>query len=123
MKHPSANFMNTTLSIFGNTVEKFDYVFASGIFNDVRPHHLSMMKSEIQTMYSIARKGLAFNFLNNLNDRSDEGVQYTSIEKVLEFCFSLSKRIVLRNDYMPFESTIFIYLENEIDNKSITFLN
>jgi len=86
---------------------KFEWVMASGITShgSTYPH----LRKVIKEMFRICSKGVAMNFVSNRVDYKTKGLFYSSPEKILAISKSLSNRIVLRHDYMPFEFTLYIF--------------
>lgn len=44
---------------------------------------------------------------------------YYSPEEIFGFCKDLTKRVALRHDYMPYEFTVYLYKQEEIDERNI----
>lgn len=90
---------------------KFDWVIASGITSHSASYpYLGGVLSE---MFKICKKGVAMNFVSDKVDFRTKGLFYSSPEKIMKIAFTLSNRIVLRHDYMPYEFTIYIYKNNK----------
>ena len=88
---------------------EFDYVFASGIFYLLdRPEQAYRI---IREMYRIAKRGVAFNSLSGWAGRQDEGELYLDPGEMVNFCHSLTGRLVLRHDYLPHDFTMYLYKE------------
>ncbi|GIP19110.1 SAM-dependent methyltransferase [Paenibacillus montaniterrae] len=121
---------NTTMFLEGDFLNmefmenSFDYVIGSGIFNfklqdvDNYEYVYSIMKES----FYVARHGVAFNFLSDQVDFHKEITFHSNPLKILEFAYSLSKNVVLRNDYMPFEFTIYIFKDDSF-HKADTLFN
>ncbi|MFZ1077872.1 MAG: hypothetical protein WAN47_10635, partial [Nitrosotalea sp.] len=56
----------------------------------------------------------------NYVDYKDKDIFYTSPEIIFKFAKSLTRRVVLRHDYMPFEFCLYIY-KNDVKNKRNVF--
>lgn len=92
-----------------NINEQFDFIFASGIFylNDNNP--FALMKKTISKMFSLSKKGIAFNSLSLWADTKTNGEFYASPAETLDFCHTLSPYVVLRHDYHPADFSVYIY--------------
>lgn len=88
-----------------------DYVFASGLFSKRAKAGMPYMKTTIERMFLLCRKGLAFNSLSGWADSKEEGEFHPDPAEVLTFCKSLSRRVMLRHDYHPGDFTVYIYRE------------
>lgn len=96
-----------------NEIEKaeptYDFVFASGIFNRKVPDHEAFVLETIKGMFSLCKSGIAFNILSTRADFFEEEEYYANPEKMLDFCMGLSRKVILRHDYMPHDFTVYIY--------------
>ncbi len=89
--------------------DRFDYVFASGALCINVTDHKKLHFAQIRQMFECSTIGTAFNMLNaKYNPPDDELVSY-SIPEVYEFCSGLSDRIVIRQDYLLQDFTVYIY--------------
>lgn len=98
---------------------KFDWVFSCGIFNNKISDNESNIQSMLKRMVEICNKGVASDFISSYVDFKNEETHHTIPEEIFSFCKTLSKRVVLRHDYMPFEFCIYIYKDNEINQRNV----
>jgi SAM-dependent methyltransferase len=103
--------------------QEFDYCIASGIFN----HKLMFQDSydfiyqAMQKALQVARDGFAFDFLSDKVDYMHEHTFHSSPSKILDLAFTLSRNVVLRNDYMPFEFSLFIFKDESFSVEDTLF--
>lgn len=90
---------------------KFDWVIASGITSHGASY--TYLRDVLSEMFKICKKGVAMNFVSNRIDFRTKGLFYSSPEKIMSIAFTLSNRIILRHDYMPYEFTVYIYKNNK----------
>jgi hypothetical protein len=57
------------------------------------------------------------NFLSNKVDYTSDGMYYSDPTWIMDLAYRYSNNIVLRNDYMPFEFTVFVNKFSTIDEK------
>lgn len=92
--------------------ETFDVVLASGVLNSNVANNMEYRKKAIKAMFAHTKKVLAFNMLGShpqpQNDK-DSNVWYSDSVEVLEYCMSLTRRVILRHHYHPKDFTIFMY--------------
>lgn len=83
-----------------------DYVFASGSLNygSAKP---GFIFDAISRLYSACTFGLAFNLLKHMP--ADGTLVAYDPENILNYCKSLSNKVVLKEDYAPEDFTVFIY--------------
>lgn len=95
-----------------NENEKYDVVVASGILNSNVKNNLEYRKDAIKKLFSFTNNVLAFNMLGGHpapeNDK-DSNIWYSDSIEILEYCMSLTRRVILRHHYNPKDFTIFMY--------------
>ena len=89
----------------------YDYVFASGIFNRRIRRHKDFVMETVERMFALSNRGIAFNIMSTKADFMEKNEHYADPCKMLNFCMNLSRRFVLRHDYMPHDFTIYVYKE------------
>ncbi len=88
---------------------RWDYVFASGIFYLKVSDNEAYMKKMIEKMYALSKIGVAFNSLSSYAPFQNDKEYYADPEKVFKFCKTLCGDVVLRHDYMSHDFTIYMY--------------
>jgi len=99
----------------GDFSEKVDFVLSSGVFNHKLNNNIKFIENCFEKFNEIATEGFAVNFLSDKVDFNYEYTYHSNPSFILDLAYKYSKRVVLRNDYMPFEFTIFIFKNEEID--------
>ena len=99
-------------------LDNFDWVFASGLFEFKVPDD-EYVKNMLKRMHEICNKGVTVDFISNYVDFENENAYYASPEEIFSFCKTLSKRVTLRHDYMPFEFCIYIYKDDRRNEKNV----
>ena len=103
-KFSTVNIMDDEIS-----ADEYDYIVASGIFSKRPEGGQDYVFAMIERMYSLARKGLAFNLLSLLAPNLDEDDFAVLPENMLKFCQTITPRVVLRHDYHPNDMTLYLY--------------
>jgi cyclopropane fatty-acyl-phospholipid synthase-like methyltransferase len=114
-KFPAARFERR--DIFADGIgEEFDYVFISGVFNNLMTDNAGFMHEVLELLFGHSRRALAFNALSAYVDFFDPGLCYTKPEEVFHFCKErLSPLVTLRHDYfikpgvVPYEFTMYVH--------------
>jgi SAM-dependent methyltransferase len=102
---------------------EYDYAIASGIFN----HKLkavtnyTVIEAIASKALRLARDGIAFDFLSDKVDYRHAHTFHSSPEKILGLAYRFSRNVVLRNDYMPFEFSVFINKDDSFSEHSSVF--
>ena len=115
-KYPKANLLS--IDIFNkNFKTKYDYVVCSGVHNLKLDNNWLFIENTFKKFSSIARKGFAINFISDKVDFTEKHLYNTNPGKLIELVYKYSNKVVLRNDYMPFEFTIFVGMDANFDKK------
>ena len=73
----------------------------------------------ITKLFSIAKKALSFDIFSGRVDYKDDDKLYIEPIRLLQVCYSLSDRIVFRNDYRPYEIVVYIFKEVSKDEFNV----
>jgi SAM-dependent methyltransferase len=112
--HPDANLIVGDFDQL--ELAPHDYVIGSGIFN-ARLLNEPMEKyitDAINRMMSLANKAVCVDFLSSYVDFEKEGSWHTSPEWAYGMARKLSRRVMLRSDYLPYEFTLIIFKDDQI---------
>lgn len=116
--HPSIKF--EVKDILKDHVErKFDYVISSGIFNHKISNNDLFIREIFRKSFGLCNRGIAHNMLSGYVDYFDSELYYANPMEIFDFCKTLSRRVALRHDYMPFEFTVYVYKRDENDSENI----
>lgn len=93
---------------------KAGYLFASGVFYQKGANDQSecqqFVEAMVRRMFSLAKKGIAFNMMTSYVDYEDTNLFYLSPAEMLDFCIqNLGRRVVIRHDYPLWEYTVYVY--------------
>lgn len=104
-------------------VPESDYAIASGIFNLKLQEgdNYIFIEQVMRKAFRKCRVGFAFDFLSDKVDYSKENTFHASPERVLAVAYSLSRNVILLNNYMPFEFSLFVFKDDSFDPKSTIF--
>lgn len=107
-RFPGADFevKNILEESFG---QEYDYIFASGIFYLVEYEPFVFMQKMVTKMFELARIGVAFNSLSTWASRKENNEFYANPSEVLDFCKSLSTKVVINHSYHQADFTVFLY--------------
>ena len=91
-----------------------DYLLASGVFHvkaaSERGAWQQFVEAMLLRMFTLAKKGIAFNMLTTYVDYEDSNLFYLSLAETMDFCIrNLGRRIVIRHDYPLWEYTVYVY--------------
>jgi len=98
--------------------KKFDWVFAIGSTNQSGSY--KYIERLLTEMFRCCKKGIAMDFLSTYVDFKKPQNFHASPEKVFQIAKRISKRVVIRHDYFPFEFCVYIYKNDKI-TKNLSF--
>lgn len=105
-KYPGARFVHANVLDF---TEQYDYVLASGALTYNMQGGKELYFEIIKHMYALAKKGVAFNVLDNDVYATDhEYLTYTYAE-IAALCETLNCQFVVSTEYEVGDFTVFLY--------------
>lgn len=114
-----------TLGDFSETSlqEEYDVCLISGLFNFklVGGNNYDFITSIITKAFAKCKVGLAANFITDRVDYHEELIFNSKPEKILEIALSLTKNVALRNDYFPFEFSVFLNKDQSFSKDDTVF--
>ena len=114
--NPNCNFINEPF-LESNFIKTYDYVIASGTFNSQIDgiNGYEYIENNIVKMYNLCNKAIAIDFITDKVNFKHEHNFNSNPERILSLAYDLSKRVVLRNDYFPFEFAVIIFKEDSFN--------
>jgi SAM-dependent methyltransferase len=111
------NFMEMPLE------KKYDIVVISGLFNFklTSGDNYYFINDVLTKALSHCNIGVAANFITDRVDHHDEVIFNSSPEKIVEIALKHTKNFILRNDYMPFEFSIFLNKDDSFSASDAIF--
>jgi len=106
-KHPGIPFFAMDFGAYEG--QRFDYVLASGAFSFKVPDYRNLYFDSIKKMFELGTIAAAFNLLNANYHISDDTFATYSLDEVRDFCSSLTKNVVLRQDYLQHDFSVYLY--------------
>lgn len=103
--------------------EEFDYAIASGTFNFKLTigDNYNFVKATMKKAFEHCKDGLAFDFLSDKVDYRYKHTFHYNPETILKMAYSFSRNIVLKNDYMPFEFSLFVFKDDSFSKEDTLF--
>ncbi|MCL1880882.1 MAG: class I SAM-dependent methyltransferase [Oscillospiraceae bacterium] len=102
---------------------KFDYAILSGTCNlkFTSIDNYDFVESVMSKTYSLVNDGFAFDFLSNKVDYELEHAFHFDPAQILSMAYKYSRNVVLRNDYMPFEFSVFVFKNDDFSKEDTIF--
>jgi SAM-dependent methyltransferase len=99
-----------------NTIKRHDIVVASGILNSNVEDNDEYRKDAIKKLYNLSTSCTVFNMLGahpQPQNEVDSNVWYADSLEILEYCMSLTHRVIMRHHYHPTDFTVFLFHPKE----------
>ena len=99
--------------------EKFDYVMIAGVFNSLYSENERVHKEYVfdvmRHLFGLTRDYMSVNFMTTAVDFQQPGAYHQNPAELCEFATrNLSSRWILDQSYMPYEFTLTIFRDAEI---------
>jgi SAM-dependent methyltransferase len=119
-KHPGHKFLVKDIEK-DKFSEHFDWVFAIGT-NAVAGSY-DYVNSLLKETLRICEKGVAMDFMSTYVDFRRPGTWHASPERIFKIAKGLSRRVVMRHDYLPFEFCAYIYKNDKLNPERALFVD
>jgi SAM-dependent methyltransferase len=119
---PRARFLQASLEDYEEP-SIFDYSIASGVFN-LRVDCVDgyeLIAQSMKRMFQLSRIALSIDFISSKVDYTHKHNFNSEPEKILAMAYTLSRNVVLKNNYFPFEFSVTIYKDDSFSQGSTTF--
>lgn len=89
--------------------ERFDWILSSGVFNLRLNDNRAFLEKMLARSFEICKLGVSVNMLSTYVDYQDVELYYARPEEVFALAKTMTRRVALRYDYMPYEFTVYLY--------------
>lgn len=104
----------------GAIENSYDWIFAAGIFTIRLDDNPSFIRSTLSKMFELSSRGFAADFLSPVSgDGAGDTYWRCQPDEILRLCRGLSRRVVLRADYMAGEFCIYVYKNDMADERNV----
>jgi SAM-dependent methyltransferase len=120
-RHPELDLREVDGAEDATDLPRHDFVIASGVFNarlkvgDNRRH----IVEALQTMHGRADVAVCVDFLSLFVDFEKPEAWHTDPSWVMAEARRLTRRILLRADYMPFEFALFLFRDDSVSSRNV----
>ncbi len=99
---------------------KWDYVVLSGTVNiSIGTTHFDFVKRMVTKMFECSNKAISIDFVSIHGDNRNEYIYRADPSEIYNFCKTLTKRVCIRNDYMPYEFAVYLFKDDNISDDNI----
>ena len=107
-RYPQATFVRADILDPALTLELYDYVVASGLFDYRTPDSAERLSRTVRRLFELCRRGVAWNVLNVLPPDRDD-LYRADPGELLALCEALTPWFVVRGDYDTHALTFYLY--------------
>lgn len=121
-KNPNIHFICADF-MESHEIPKHDVSIGSGLFNFKLEtnNNYEFIESIFNKAFGLSAQGIAFDFLSDRVDFKNEFNFYSNPSTILDMAYQLSRNVILRNDYMPFEFTIIVFRDDSFSSSDTLF--
>lgn len=99
----------------------YDVIVASGVFSHRLKDNIGFIERAFERFAASAKTGFAANFMSPVADIRYDHLFYPDPGAIFDIARRHSKRICLRHDYMPFEYTVQVFVDDAFSPDSVVF--
>jgi SAM-dependent methyltransferase len=99
----------------------YDVIVASGVFSFRLKDNMAFVERAFERFAKSAKVGFAANFMSPVADIRYETLFYPHPGEIFDLARRHSRRVAVRHDYMPFEYTVQVYLDDAFSPDSVVF--
>jgi SAM-dependent methyltransferase len=120
-RHPDLDLYEGDIASDALQWVKYDYVVASGVFNAKLSDgdNLEYIELSLRNMLHLANSAVCVDFMSTHVDFQDPKGWHTDPVWAFTLAKKLSRRVVLRHDYMPYEFALFVYCDDSISMRNV----
>jgi SAM-dependent methyltransferase len=120
-RHPDLDLRQIDITADSVNLERYDFVIASGMLNaelKVGDNQTHIAKA-LNSMFQHARVAVCVDFLSTYVEFRKPGSWHTDPGWALSVAKRLSRRVMLRHDYLPFEFALLIFKDDSISERNV----
>ena len=92
-----------------HNLSRYDFVVLSGALTIPVNHQDIFINKMMSRMFELCKLGVAANFMSTHANHIEPGKYYANPSAMTEVCLSLTRKFVLRHDYMTHDMTVYLY--------------
>jgi len=120
-RHPGADFRLLNI-LEADIGEVWDWVFLVGAFNYATTgsrRWWGYVQKMLRRMYELCSQGVAADFLSTYVDFQKQNAFHVRPERVFAYSKTITRRVALRHDYMPYDFTVYLYRSQDVTANNI----
>jgi SAM-dependent methyltransferase len=120
-RHPGLDVRELDITDDSAPLKEYDFVISSGALNATLPSGSNEAHIEValHKMYQHTRYATCVDFLSTYVDFQKPGAHHTDPCWAIATAKRLTRRVLLRHDYMPFEFSMFLFRDDTISERKV----
>lgn len=120
-RHPDLDIREFDITDESAPLDEYDFVISSGALNATLPsgNNETHVEVALRSMYQRSRVATCTDFLSTYVDFQKPGAFHTDPGWALSAAKKLSRRVLLRHDYMPYEFSLFLFRDDAISEHNV----
>jgi SAM-dependent methyltransferase len=120
-RHPDLDLREVDITDDSAPLEEYDFVISSGALNAALPSasNETHIESALRIMHRRSRYVTCVDFLTSYVDFQKPGAYHTDPGWALAAAKRLTRRVLLRHDYMPYEFSLFLFRDDAVSQRKV----
>jgi SAM-dependent methyltransferase len=120
-RHPDLDLREVDITDDSEALGEYDFVISSGALNAALPSgdNESHIDLALRNMYRRSRYATCVDFLSTYVDFQKPGAHHTNPGWALAAAKQLTRRVLLRHDYMPYEFSLFLFHDDAVSEHNV----
>jgi SAM-dependent methyltransferase len=120
-RHPELDLYELDITALVLHLGPYDFVVGTGMFNArlKAGNNLEHIECALRNMRGVANVAVCVDFMSTYVDYQHPEGWHTDPAWALALGKKLSRRVILRHDYMPFEFALIIYCSDTISSRNV----
>jgi SAM-dependent methyltransferase len=120
-RHPGIDVRELDITGDISLLHEYDFVIASGAFNAALPSgdNRTHIEAALKNMHQCSRRATCVDFLSEYVEFQKQGAFHTDPGWALATAKKLTRRVLLRHDYMPYEFALFLFRNEAISRRNV----
>ena len=120
-RHPGLDLREADITDSTVSFNQYDFVISSGVFNAALPsgRNDAHVEAALRRMLQLCREATCVDFLSSYVDFQKPGAHHTDPCWAFALAMSITRRVMLRDDYMPYEFSMFLFRDDSVSERRV----
>lgn len=120
-RHPGLDVREIDITDDRMVLDEYDFVVSSGIFNAALPSggNDAYIELALRRMFGLSQRATCVDFLSSYVDFQKPGAHHTDPCWALALAMRLTRRVILRDDYMPYEFSMVLFRDDSVSKRNV----